>query len=57
MPPISGKTDTHFPDQYRFFIVSRAVIMGWYYETFVKVGRFRVVGTLVKIEIDKDNIS
>ena len=26
--------------------------MGWYYETFVKVGRLQVVGNLVLIEID-----
>ncbi len=26
--------------------------MGWYYETFVKVGRLRVVGNLVMVEID-----
>lgn len=30
--------------------------MGWYYETFVKVGRLRVVGNLVMIEIDGDSV-
>ena len=28
--------------------------MGWYYETFVKVGRLRVIGNLVLIEINGD---
>lgn len=30
--------------------------MVWYYETFVKVGRLRVVGDLIMIEIDGDNV-
>ncbi len=30
--------------------------MVWYYETFVKVGRLKVVGELVIIEIDGDSV-
>ena len=30
--------------------------MSWYYKRFVKVGRLRIVGDLVTIEIDGDSI-